>query len=524
MSTRLGAMSSIARMDGSIRVLYIEDSASDAALLRAALACDESCAKFDVAVESTLTQGLRRLEADRPDVVLLDLNLPDSNGFATFERLEHHARQLPVIIMTSIGGEAIAGAAVARGAQDYFHKHRLDAFWVSRAIYSAMGRFKMQRRLDAALDERGEFLSTLAHEIRSPLGLVIMATELASEQSGHQDAEVTELLRVIRSGGLHLKALIDDLLDLAKLDAAKFGFVWREEALVPLFEAAIDVAQPAFRSKGVALTSCFATDLPPTLESDRQRVRQVLDNLLSNALKFTDAGGHVRMNVAVDRRASALVVTVADDGCGIAAAAHDRLFLPFSQVGGGGQGGTGLGLSLARRLAEGLGGELELVSSAPGRGSVFRFTLATSAPVLSVAGSLAGLRVLLIDDSHDACLVSRKMLEADGAVVESAGDGRRGVEMALSERFDAAVLDLEMPGMGGLEAARTLRRSGSVLPLLALTAHRNGVVETVCREAGFRQVLSKPVSREELARAVVAAGGKATAKNTVSGAERGNGS
>lgn len=514
----------------SMRVLFIEDSPSDAALLAVALLDGTGGERFSVQTAPTLAKGLAILEGGGTDVVLLDLNLPDSDGFATFERVLAAAPDKPVVILTSHGDEEIALRAVEAGAQDFIHKDRLEPYWLQRAVTYAVRRSELQERLrkveareaaaaHLANEARAAFFASMSHEIRAPLSVLVMAAEVAGGLTVSPE-ERADMLGIVRANGAHLKALIDDLLDFAKVEAGKLGVALETVPTRATLDEAVALLAPAFKAKSVTLGVTMSTDLPDCLQSDPLRLRQIICNLVSNALKFTPPGGAVSVSACRVKDQNRIEVLVTDTGCGIDPKHASSLFQPFSQASrltANREGGTGLGLALSRQLARALGGDAELVSSVPGHGSTFRATIAigtenpaAEVPVdktanIDVTRRLAGLRLLVADDSAGARRLYRLLLEAEGAKVDAVADGHEAVGSCRDDAHDAVLLDLEMPVMDGLTAVQALRARGFRGAILAISAHAGEVARRRCLEAGFDAFLSKPLDRCALTAALAEA-------------------
>jgi two-component system, sensor histidine kinase len=253
------------------------------------------------------------------------------------------------------------------------------------------------------------------------------------------------------------------------------------------------------------------------LQTDRYRLRQILVNVLTNAVKFTEAGAIVVwLGVRRGDGDERWTIDVIDTGIGIAAHQHARVFEPFEQASPAisrAFGGSGLGLALSRRLAEQLGGGLALVRSAPGEGSAFRLTLrpletaskpgrALEREVGEADSTIRGMHILLAEDHRDLHLAVRQFLERAGATVESAYDGRQAVELVASAAFDVLLMDLRMPHTDGFEATRILRGRGCTLPIIALTADPTTMYHEEALEAGCDACLAKPFKLAELSAAI----------------------
>jgi signal transduction histidine kinase len=370
---------------------------------------------------------------------------------------------------------------------------------------------------ERANDSKNIFLRNMSHEIRTPITAMLgFADLLASEGLPPQDR--SDLLRRLQANGLAVLALLDDLLDLARLDAHRIVLNPEPVRVVELVREVMSSLDVDGRAKSLELRVEATPDALGSLQTDRYRLRQILVNLLTNAVKFTDAGAIV-VSMAVTREDGdeRWTMDVTDTGIGIAADQHARVFEPFEQASAAINrvyGGSGLGLALSRRLAEQLGGGLVLLRSSPREGSAFRVTLRPLQPALKPArdperdagdaegGGIRGMHILLAEDHRDLHLAVRQFLERAGATVESAYDGRQAVEIAASATFDVLLIDLRMPHMDGFEATRTLRSRGYALPIIALTADPTTMYHEEALEAGCDACLAKPFKLTELSAAI----------------------
>jgi PAS domain S-box-containing protein len=377
-----------------------------------------------------------------------------------------------------------------------------------------------KRAAESANAAKSEFLANMSHEIRTPLNAVIGLAYLL--EHSRLDQEQRDAVAKIRVASRTLLGAINDVLDLAKIEARQMELESRGFALRALLQDLRDLFAPQAQAKGLRLVVDEAPGVPQRVVGDDMRLRQVLVNLLSNALKFTEAGEvalHVRAEPAEPGRAR-LCFAVQDTGMGIAPDTLQRLFTPFTQAEAGTTrrfGGTGLGLSIVRRLAELMGGHVS-VQSEPGRGSRFDVTLelglgpcaaeAGGALQALVAGcrALPGVRVLVVDDSSINREVAQRLLELQGAVVSSCQDGAQAVEWLRrdSAACDVVLMDVQMPVMDGLEATRRLRGELGLtrLPVLALTAGALVSERANARAAGMDDFLTKPLDPPALVDAI----------------------
>ena len=380
---------------------------------------------------------------------------------------------------------------------------------------------------EAASKVKSEFLANMSHEIRTPLTAILGYTELLREEG---DLAMAPDLRrqtidTIRAAGQHLLTVINDILDLSKIEADRMTL---ERIDTPLVKMLIDVQslmRPRAMSKGIGLSAVLASPIPDRVMSAPTRLRQILLNLLGNAVKFTSTGG---VTITVQRSETQggerLIFDVEDTGPGMTQDQAQGLFQAFSQADAAVtrlHGGTGLGLTISRRLAAMMGGDVKLVRTAPGLGSCFRLVLplepapgAVMVATLEVIGESAAAapeapavrlvgRILLAEDGKDNQRLIAFHLTRAGAEVAIADNGQIALRMidaatAQGSPYDLLLTDMQMPEMDGYTLARTLRRRGSTLPIVALTAHAMAEDRQRCLDAGCDDYASKPIEKRNL--------------------------
>ncbi|WP_269715339.1 ATP-binding protein [Caulobacter sp. NIBR2454] len=332
---------------------------------------------------------------------------------------------------------------------------------------------------EAAAAAKAEFLANMSHELRTPLTAVIGFSEMAAGRPG-QDVQTTEYLELVTTAGRALLATINDILDFSKLEAGQVEI--NPVATDPrgLAERTVALFSIQAAHKGLSLCAVGMDDLPPAVLIDADRVRQVLLNLLGNAVKFTRKG-EVRLETAYDPVTQMLRIEVTDTGPGISPEAMSKLFQRFSQVDGSStraHGGTGLGLAICKGLIEAMGGDINAESRA-GEGSRFWFSIPAPLGVMGTdepeaqAAPMAGRRVLFADDNLANRQLVHVLLNAVGIEVRLAQNGLEALNLAESETFDAIILDLRMPGLDGEAVARRLRtaeKKGEHKPIIAFSA------------------------------------------------------
>ena len=389
---------------------------------------------------------------------------------------------------------------------------------VGELQFTTAGLKRATLEAEAANRAKTTFLRNISHEIRTPLSAILALGERLAADGVTDERRADLVARLLSNGGV-LLALVDDLLDLSKVEAGRLRFELEPTAPLGIAVEAAAALEIEAERKGVTLAVESAGTPPPSIATDPRRLRQILTNLIGNAIKFTERGS-VTVRVAASDDGTRLVIDVSDSGIGLTTAQAEALFAPFQQGDASIAqrfGGSGLGLALSRRLAEGLGGTVELLRSAPGRGSTFRVvlpappaTLPPPAEAPPASGrALAGLTLLLADDNRDIREPIRELLEFYGATVVEADDGRTAVERARAGNFDLLLMDVRMPELDGLEATRQLRRAGVRTPIVALTADAVEQHREECLAAGCDGHLPKPVELVRLLEVVRALVGRA---------------
>ncbi len=368
---------------------------------------------------------------------------------------------------------------------------------------------------------KAQFLANMSHEIRTPMNGVVGALDLLSRYE--ISPEQRKLLDTATSSSDALLTLLNEVLDFSKIEAGKFELVNEPLLLRPVVSSVVDLLSPMAQRKGLALTLEFDPSLPARVKGDAGRIRQVLLNLIGNAVKFTDRG-HVAVHVwretgGGDSR-PVMVLEVEDTGIGIAPEAIPRLFTPFFQADQSDRrrfGGTGLGLVISKRLMEAMGAEL-CVESAPGLGSTFRMKLPlealADAPAAVPAGPsaaepptpLAG-KVLLVEDNPVNQMLAVVMLRSLGVEVTEADNGLVALQRMEESRFDLVLMDCQMPVMDGFEATREIRARelgalASRTPIIAVTANALSGDAEHCLHAGMDAHLAKPFTLKTLREAI----------------------
>lgn len=377
---------------------------------------------------------------------------------------------------------------------------------------------KMKAEKDAAESANSlktTFLANMSHEIRTPLGAIIGFADLMRE-STVAPAVAARYLEIISRSGKALTVLIDDILDLSKIEAGGMVVELIEMQLREMMDDIISLFSQRTAIKGLSLSVHYDENVPIFIKSDPARLRQILVNIIGNAVKFTQAGQvDVRFSVEHDPlRGDQIAIRVVDTGTGLSSEQQKRIFAPFTQGDASTTrkfGGTGLGLVLSRRLAQAMGGDVVLEYSKPGAGSIFCISIAvndstksTSLTILPFPQSktiipqeapvLQGFNILFVDDSLDNQFLFESLFTTRGANVEIASNGREGVDKALVGNYDVIIMDIQMPILDGYQATKELRSLGFAKPIIALTAYAMNEEKERCLAVGCTAHLSKPIN------------------------------
>lgn len=392
-------------------------------------------------------------------------------------------------------------------------------------LKSALGMVEQANRA------KSEFLSNMSHEIRTPMTAIVGYSEVLKESTSQ--AEQHDLIEIIQRNGDHLLQLVNDILDISKIELGQYEVREEECSPVKVLQEVMTAYQPKAVEKGLQLLTNIQETIPVVIQSDPARLKQVLENLVSNAIKFTD-NGFVRLEIRAISQPNherLLQFNIADTGIGISQEILKHIYDPFIQADSSSSraySGTGLGLTLTHKLVQLLGGKLTVQSSV-NQGSVFSVTLnvgnitsqmrqtgrrpdlscnktlSQTAPGVRVGRDTTGMkgRVLLVDDTHEIRRLFNYMLSKMGLEVVTASNGREAIELIQDaenqgEPHDLILMDMQMPVMDGYEATRFLRSQNHQVPVIAITAHTLIADREKCIAAGCSDYLGKPVKYDVL--------------------------
>lgn len=485
---------------------------------------------YSAEICGTAGQAAMRAAVGAGALVLAEESLERESLSALLQRLSAQPAwsELPVIILTTGGESRFAqlldlatraagsltllerplGTATLLRTIEVALRSRRRQYQVRELMESQSARETALREADRRKDT---FLAILSHELRNPLAPIRNAAELlgAPELTPMQ---LQWAQNVIRRQTSQMASLLDDLLDLARITQGKLRLRKQSCSLRSVLDAAVETARPILESKRHQLTVKLPDDAPPFL-ADPLRLAQAVSNLLTNAAKYTDAGGIIELCARVE---DGLVISVRDNGVGIPAEHLGRLFMMFSQIGSESrsEGGLGIGLALVKGFVELHDGTVEARSVGPGEGSEFVIRLPLKPVPIAVVGPpesddraapSGGLRVLIADDNRDAADTLALLLSLDGHEVRTAYGGRAAVSLAGALRPDVVLLDIGMPELDGYAAGRAIRqqRGGADVCLIALTGRGQEDDKRRSREAGFAMHMTKPVDPDRLRSALV---------------------
>ncbi len=508
----------------TVKLLIVDDDEDDFLLTRDLLG--EINQDYQLEWAPSFEKGLSLLSANLHDLCLMDYKLGAQDGIALLRQAQEVGFSGPVILLTGIHRAEVDIQALEAGAVDYLVKSGLSAEQLARSIRYALARRDVERerveRLKAETENRAksEFLAHLSHELRTPLSAILGFTELLINKN--KDLESLAHLHIVHRNGKHLLGLLNDVLDLSKIEAGKLELEHQSVHLSSFLCDIYFLMQGAAVDKNLQLRVEAPHPLPAYIYTDPMRLRQILLNLLGNAIKFTNQGEvvlHIRRVYEEDREKIEFVVS--DTGIGICQDVLELIFEPFVQskdTYAHPRAGTGLGLTISKMLVARLGGTIH-VTSEVGKGSKFNFTVDPGdlgqgeSELLRLDFDVVGEkntviprfdgRVLVVDDLPDIRLLMGHFVSLTGLEVMFANNGDEAIRLINSETaagrgFDIVLMDIHMPVMDGYEAAGRLRAAGFNPPLVALTAaHMKGDMDR-CYESGFSSYLGKPVDQARL--------------------------
>jgi signal transduction histidine kinase len=525
-------------MNTNIKALVIEDTPDHAELIRLEMQSIPGCA---VVMVACMQDALAALKDQSFDIILSDLNLPDSDRNQTVRKLKETAPQTPLLVLTCDEVDTNGFDSIMMGAQEYLRKDELATSRIDRVLMHAIKRQRIlnenmelaeelhkqnmaleieRGKAEAAMRAKAEFLTNMSHEIRTPLTSILGFIDVAIDTIGEDlNADTDRALNIVKQNSTHLLSLINNILDAAKVDAGAVDIELIPSRIGDILESCVELISPMAHEKGLRIQYSLCGETPSLLLLDPTRLKQIIVNLLGNAVKFTDQGT-ITLEVTstqVGPENHWVSIAVRDTGIGIRGAELTKIreFGSFSQANASTTrrfGGSGLGLRISQGLAKIMGGSIE-VESDFGSGSTFTLSLKASSitsdqmntqtKCLNKAGmqDLTGLRVLIVDDSPDNCRLFGYYLKKYNAIVESVVDGEQAVQRVLSSdkpHIDLVLMDLQMPVLDGHHAFQRIREAGINTPIYATSASTGIEDRALVTNAGFSGFLPKPIDPNEL--------------------------
>ena len=506
------------------RILIVDDNQANVNLLEKIL---DHAGYSSVLSITDSRETLDFYKSFSPDLILLDINMPHLDGYQVMAQLRELecVDYLAILVITAQHDNETRLRSLREGAKDFLTKPfdqtetlvRIRNMLEVRLLHNQVK--KQNKNLEQKRKEAVEanlaktrFLSSMSHELRTPLNGILGFTDLLREQFfGNLNEKQLDYVNQIDDSGKHLLALINDLLDMAKIDANAMEL--HMEAISPeeFIEATVTMMLGQFKTKNINVETCIDPTLT-AVTADIRKCKQIMLNLLSNALKYTNEGGRINIRAAKDRKSNARI-EVSDTGIGIETDEIKKIFSEFhqaDQVRDEQLGGTGIGLALARRLVEMHGGKIG-VESQRKKGSTFWFTL----PIKKLTEGEAdtkdekqnevspfstGRRILVVEDNKVNLKMILDMLSVHNHKVTVANNGQEAIELAQSFKPELIFMDIRMPVMDGMEATKRLRAIPEFndTPIIALTASTGSEAEERQISAGCTAHLSKPIQTEEL--------------------------
>jgi signal transduction histidine kinase len=434
-------------------ILLIEDNLGDARLLREMLG-EQDSHNIELTHAQCMSEAEKYLSQRSFDMILLDLGLPDARGLGAIRRAHAAAPCVPLVVLTGLDDESLAKQALQEGAQDYLIKGQIEARGLLRALRYSTERKRLERLKD-------EFVSTVSHELRTPLTSISGSLRLlTSNAAGNLPRPMARLLAIAYTNSQRLVRLVNDILDIEKMEAGRVVFNFRRAEVRSVVKQAIDANQGFAEDYGVRIRledACAAADV----RADPDRLLQVVTNLLSNAIKFSPADSEVV--VAIEKETDAVRITVRDHGPGIPIDFKPLIFEKFAQADAGNdrkKGGTGLGLSIVKQIVDRLGGEVGF-ADAPGGGTIFHVQLPCWNHVASLAidrdAKPDAVRLLLCEDDLEAALTLRKHLRPSGYAMDFAYSEAEALACAAATQYHAILVDIYLPDGDGVSLIVRLR-------------------------------------------------------------------
>lgn len=528
----------MSRTDTLVNVLLVDDDELDRKLVKLVLIKAASLIQFNVETAQNINEAIAKLTGSNFNIILLDLNLPDSRGTETVQKVFEAAPDVPIVVLTGLDDEDAGLDAIRSGAEDYLVKGDGLEYTLIRTIRYAIERKKSESSILEAKQElerinarllkatktaqemaaeaekanaaKSQFLANMSHEIRTPMNAIIGFSEVLGEELLTEQQK--QYIKLILTSSRHLLELVNNILDFSKIEAGQMSTESIECDIRAILENVESLMNPSVNKKNLQLKIGCSDDVPIAIMTDSARLRQCLINLLSNAVKFTEQG-YVKIFVHKILKGNNPFIEfeVSDTGIGIPTEKLGSIFDSFTQADGSTTrkyGGTGLGLTITKQLAGLMGGDVT-VESRPGQGSTFRFYIPATTPQErpteieqgSSRTEFSG-RVLVVEDGLANQTLIKSILEKLGFVVTIADNGLEAIDAVKNQHFEMIFMDMQMPNMNGYEATGRFRSLGINMPIIAMTANTAAEDKKQCLAAGCDDFVPKPIDKAYLLKVI----------------------
>jgi signal transduction histidine kinase/HPt (histidine-containing phosphotransfer) domain-containing protein len=505
----------------TINILLIEDNTGDIRLINEMLK-EIRYFKHNLISVVTLKDAIEQVQKENFDIILLDLNLPDSNGYQTFSSVFKNSRKVPLIILSGLEDVELSFTLIHEGAQEYLFKQDLNAVTLIKAIQYSIERNQIEKNLIEAKERaeelknvKEEFLANMSHEIRTPMNAIIGYTRLL--ENTQLTAKQKDWLQAIKLSGENLLVIINDILDLSKIEAGKLELEENQINIPYFLNLIFKTLKVVADEKEIRFRFTVDKKIPAILLGDEVRLNQALQNLISNAIKFTNKG-EVKTEVVLENETdenATIRFSVTDTGIGIPDDKIKLIFDSFTQVRDRSiprSGGTGLGLTITKKIVEMMGGTISATSKY-NEGSVFVIELAFKKPkkwekiqkkqevkVRKInTESLVNLNILVVEDNHLNAKYILSLFSEYGMKADVAENGINAIEMIKAKKYEIVLMDIEMPKMNGYQTTAVIRNDLKMsIPIIAVTAHAMSGEKEKCLKSGMSDYISKPIKAEYL--------------------------